>query len=140
MARINLREFYSWYEHDEYIEVPDAVAEELFADKRYHKSHKRRMYRNKSHYSLDVGDGIENSSIYTVPLPYEIVEKKEQLCRLCAALNSLPQAQGKRVEARYICGMLIKDIAKADGVSPGRVSESIRAGLRNMKKYLNNQK
>ena len=77
MARINLREFYSWCEHDEYIEVSDAVAEELFVDKRHHKSHKRRMYSNKSHCSLDVGDRIENSLIYMVPQPYEIVEKKE---------------------------------------------------------------
>ena len=35
MTTINLKDFYSWYTHDEYIEVPDEVAEELKADKRY---------------------------------------------------------------------------------------------------------
>ena len=35
MTTINLKEFYPWYDHDEYIEVPDGVAEELRADKRY---------------------------------------------------------------------------------------------------------
>ena len=29
MTTINLKDFYSWYTHDEYIEVPDEVAEEL---------------------------------------------------------------------------------------------------------------
>ena len=27
MTTINLKDFYSWYTHDEYIEVPDEVAE-----------------------------------------------------------------------------------------------------------------
>ena len=34
MTTINLKDFYSWYTHDEYIDVPDEVAEELKADKR----------------------------------------------------------------------------------------------------------
>lgn len=29
MTTINLKDFYSWYTHDEYIEAPDEVAEEL---------------------------------------------------------------------------------------------------------------
>ena len=29
MTTINLKDFYAWYTHDEYIEVPDEVAEEL---------------------------------------------------------------------------------------------------------------
>ena len=32
---INLREFYPWYTHDEFVEVSDEVAAELRADKRY---------------------------------------------------------------------------------------------------------
>ncbi len=35
MAIINLKEFYPWYTHDEYIEVSDEVAAELRADKLY---------------------------------------------------------------------------------------------------------
>ena len=34
MTTINLKDFYSWYTHDEYIEVPDEVAEELTSDTR----------------------------------------------------------------------------------------------------------
>ena len=43
--------------------------EELKAEQRYHKSHKRRMYRNKSYYSLDCNDGIETAALYVEPSP-----------------------------------------------------------------------
>ena len=33
MTTINLKDFYAWYTHDEYIEVSDEVAAELKADK-----------------------------------------------------------------------------------------------------------
>jgi len=57
---------------------------------------------------------------------------------LCRALNSLPEAQGKRIEAHYILGMSKADIAKAEGVRESAVRESIERGLQNMKKYLRN--
>jgi len=136
MTKINLRDFYPWYTHDEYTEVSDAVAEELLADKRYQKAHKRRMYRNKAHYSLDAGDGIENAAIFTEPSPYEIFEYKQWFCRLCNALNSLPPIQGKRIEAYYLLGMSYAAIALAEGVDESAVRASIKRGLRDMKRYL----
>ena len=138
MATINLRDFYYWYAHDEFIEVSDEVAEELSADKRYQKSHPRRVKRNKAQYSLDAGDGIESRAIYAELSPYEVYELKLRMCRLCRALNSLPETQGRRIDAHYLCGMSKADIARAEGVAKSRVSESIERGLRNMKKYLKN--
>ncbi len=38
MMTINLKDFYAWYTHDEYIEVSDEVAAELKADKLYSPS------------------------------------------------------------------------------------------------------
>ena len=35
MTTINLKDFYAWYTHDEYIEVSDEVAAELKAGKLY---------------------------------------------------------------------------------------------------------
>ena len=35
MTTINLKDFYPWYTHDEYIEVSDEVAAALKADKLY---------------------------------------------------------------------------------------------------------
>ena len=44
---INLRDYYPWYTHDEFVEVSDEVATELRADWRYEKNHERSMRRNK---------------------------------------------------------------------------------------------
>ena len=60
---INLRDYYPWYTHDELVEVPVEIATELILGKRYEKAYEQHMRRNKSFYSLDVGDGIEESSI-----------------------------------------------------------------------------
>ena len=62
MTTINLKDFYAWYTHDEYIEVSDEVAAELRADKLYELSYQRRVIRNKAQYSLDCDDGIEYSA------------------------------------------------------------------------------
>ena len=35
MTTINLKDFYPWYTHDEYIEVSEEVADELRASKLY---------------------------------------------------------------------------------------------------------
>ena len=136
MKTINLRDFYPWYTHDEFIDVSDEIAEELLADKRYQKAHRRRVYRNKAQYSLDAGDGIENEACYINLSPHEIHERQIMRCRLCRALNSLPETQGRRVDAHYILGMSQKDIAEAEGVTESAVNDAISRGLRGMKKYL----
>jgi len=136
MTKINLKDFYPWYTHDEYTEVSDAVAEELLADKRYQKAHMRRIYRNKAHYSLDARDGIENAAIFAEPSPYEILECKQWFCRLCIALNSLPPTQGKRIEAHYLLGMSYAAIASLEGVDEKNVRQSIKRGLQSMRRYL----
>ena len=136
MKTINLRDFYPWYTSDEFVEVSDEIADELFADKRYQKAHRRRVYRNKAQYSLDAGDGIENEACYINLSPHEIHERQIMRCRLCRALNSLPETQGRRVDAHYILGMSQKDIAEAEGVTESAVNDAIRRGLRGMKKYL----
>ena len=136
MKTINLRDFYPWYTSDEFVEVSDEIADELLADKRYQKAHRRRVYRNKAQYSLDAGDGIENEACYINLSPHEIHERQIMRCRLCRALNSLPETQGRRIDAHYILGMSQKDIAEAEGVSNGSVCVSIQRGLAAMKNYL----
>ena len=90
MTTINLKDFYSWYTHDEYIEVPDEVAEELNADKRYEAAYRRRVTRNKAQYSLDCDDGIEYSACLHEPSPEELVLRAERFFCLWNALNTLP--------------------------------------------------
>ena len=52
IVKINLRDFYPWYDHDEFVELPEVVAAELFAGKRYESAYQRRTFYNKAHYSL----------------------------------------------------------------------------------------
>ena len=134
---INLKDFYYWYTEDEFIEVSDEVAAELIADKRYEKAYKQRTRRNKSFYSLDAEDGIEESVIACYDdSPERIFDLMGRHCDLCRALNSLPEIQGRRIEAHFLLGMSINEIAEAEGVTKGSVSISITRGLAAMKKYL----
>ena len=137
MTTINLKDFYSWHTHDEYIEVSDEVAAELRADKLYEAAYQRRIIRNKAQYSLDTGDGIEASVIRCHDFtPEKVLELTEQYRLLCRALNSLPEIQGRRVEACYLLGKKQREIAEAEGVSCSSVSGSIKKGLAAMRKYM----
>ena len=93
MTTINLKDFYAWYTHDEYIEVPDEVAEEL-------------------------------------------VLRSERFFYLWNALNTLPEMQGRRVEACVIDGKSYSEMGRAEGVHSGSVRSSVLRGLENMKEYL----
>ena len=136
MTTINLKDFYAWYTHDEYIEVSDEVAAELKADKLYEAAHQRRTTRNKAQYSLDCDDGIEYSACLSEPPPQELVERMERFCALWNALNTLPEIQGRRVDACIILGKSYREVAQAEGVNESSVRESVKSGLENMKKYL----
>jgi len=135
MTIINLKDFYPWYTRDELVEVPDEIAEELLVNKRYERAQKRRIYYNKAQYSLDAGYfGLELKASFTARSPYEVLEFKEMFCHLCCALNSLPDIQARRIEARFLLGMSVHQIARMEGVTKGSVSISIKRGLASMKK------
>ena len=134
MTTINLREFFYWYKVDEYIEVSDEVAEELRADKRFETAYAERVRYNKAFYSLDCDDGIEYSACLHEPTPQELLDRVDLFVRLWNALNSLPEIQGRRIDAHIILGKSIKEIAEAEGVHEESVRQSIKRGLERMKK------
>ena len=136
MTTINLKEFFYWYITDEPCVVSDEVAAVLRSDKRYEERHYERCKRNKANYSLDAGDGIENAICEHEPDAQELMDRKEEFMRLCHALNSLPEIQGRRVDAHIILGQSLREIAAAEDVSVKCVSVSIQRGLDAMKKYL----
>lgn len=123
MTTINLKDFYYWYTQDQFIEVSDEVAEVFVADARH-----------KAQYSLDCDDGIEYSACLHEPTPQELLERMELFIRLWNALNSLPEIQGRRIDAHIILGKSIKEIAEAEGVHEESVRQSIKRGLERMKK------
>lgn len=137
MKTINLRDYYSFYTQDTFLEVPDEVAQAMADAERLERNYIRRVYYHKAHYSLDVGDGIEASAIKCYDLtPEEVLELTEQYRLLCRALNSLSEIQGHRVEACYLLGKKRCEIAEAEGVSRSSVSDSIKKGLAAMRKYM----
>ena len=138
MTTINLKDFYAWYTHDEHIEVSDEVAAELRADKLYELAHQRRITRNKAQYSLDCDDGIEYTACLANPTPQELIERMERFCYLWNALNSLPEVQGRRVEACIILGASYREQARIEGVGKSSIRMSVLYGLENMRKYLKN--
>lgn len=134
MVEINLKDYYYWYITDEFIEVSDEVAAELRAGKRYEAVYRRRMKRNKVN-SLDAGDYIERAVCVFEPSPELCLILMDQYHRLCCALNALPDAQGRRIEAHYLRGMSIQEIAVDEGVTCRAVQASIKRGLKAMPKF-----
>ena len=136
MTTINLKDFYPWYTHDEYIEVSEEVADELRASRLYEAAYQRRVIRNKAQYSLDCEDGIEYSACVHEPSPQELLDRKEMFYLLWNALNSLPEVQGRRVDAYLILGKTYRQIAREEGVDKCAVRRSVKSGITHMKKYL----
>lgn len=48
--------------------------------------------------------------------------------------HSLPEIQGRRIDAHIILGKSIKEIAEAEGVHEESIRQSIKRGLERMKK------
>ena len=126
MTTINLKDYYPWYLTNEYIEVPDEVAAELRAGKLAEAAHAERVRYNKAYYSLDCDDGIEYSACVHEPSPQELLERMDRFCHLWNAINSLPEIQGRRVDAHLILGKSYREIARDEGVDKSAVRSSCR--------------
>ena len=137
MKIINLRDYYPFYTQDTLLEVSDEVAQAMAEAERLERNYMRRMFYNKAQYSLDADDGIEASATECHILsPEAVLDLMERHCRLCRALNELPELQGRRVEAHYLLGKSVQEIAKEEGVGERNVRKSIQRGLDGMKKFL----
>lgn len=138
MAKINLRDYYPFYNEDIFIDVSDEIADVLLKAERQERSYRRRMYRYKAEYSLDKDDGIEHDVLFVSLSPCEIYERKVTYEQLHAAIASLPDKQAKRIYAHYFLGMSKAAIARAEGVGKATICESIRRGLKGIEKFLKN--
>ena len=124
------------------MEVSDEIVEAFLLDKWAEAARERKMYRYKAFYSLDCDDGIENAAIgWAQPSPEDyLMEKEEQaehaelIRRLYEAISS-PPTQARRVHARYMLGMKVKDIAAMEGITPSQAGKSIHAALRRLRRY-----
>ncbi len=137
MQEINLRELYpDVYKTDAFLEVTDEVQAVFLADERAEAVYERKMYRYKAQYSLDCENGIENAILHKPQTPEMALEEKQLREQLYSAVMTLPKKQARRIYARYYLGMSVNEIARAEGVDPSRVRDSIRRGLTVSKIFL----
>ena len=95
---------------------------------------KQRQEIRKSHYALSF------IHIYYLIEKEELAEYEELIRRLYEAISSLPPMQARRVHARYMLGMKVKDIAAMEGITPAQAGKSIHAALRRLRRYFARQK
>lgn len=139
MIKINLRDYYPFYNADFFIDLqPDEVVDVLREAERQEEAYKRSVYRHKAQYSLDRGDGIEYDILFVSHSLSEIYERKVTYEQLHAAMASLPDKQAKRIYAHYFLGISNVAIAKAEGVSEKAIRITIEKGLRHLKNILKN--
>lgn len=136
MTFINLRDFFPWYTEDQIVQVSNEVYEELLADRRYEVAYQRRKLRYKAQYSLDAEDGIENHILHMEPSPEDLVLREELFYELWNALNSLPELQGKRVEACVLDSVSYRERGRREQVNASSISEAVKKGLATMRKNL----
>lgn len=140
MIRINLRDYYPFYNSDYFIEITNEIAQLLKQINRKEHADFERRRVHKAYYSLNVDDGIERDIVLIVLSPEEIYERKLSNQDLYAAINSLPEKQAKRISAHYLQDMSVTQIARIEGVNRSQISRSINKALRNieifLKKYL----
>ncbi len=144
MKTIDLKKYYyPIYRTDTYLTVPDEVAEALLLMLREENNRARKIWYHKAYFSLDCEDGIENEAVgWAQPSPEDCLMEKEAqaeyaelLRRLYEAISSLTPTQARRVHARYMLGMKVKDIAAMEGITPSQAGKSIHAALRRLRRY-----
>ena len=136
--RINLKDFYPFYPKDEFMDIPDDLAAELFQWERDDRSHKRKSRRQNAYFSLDRDDGTEKQVSFvsrSLEEEYELRITKDELGRV---MSRLPRSQADRIYAHCMDGVSISDIAHAEHISIAAVSRSISRGKRRIKNLLKN--
>lgn len=138
MAKINMRDYYPFYEHDEFVEVSDELAAEMAQWERTERSQKRKKYRYRANYSLDWGDGIGQCIVFRSVAPDESYEEVITHEQLRTALATLPEKQRQRIYAHFVLGFSKAQIARAESVDHRAISLSIQKGLCKLEHYLKN--
>ncbi|RCX21338.1 RNA polymerase sigma factor (sigma-70 family) [Fontibacillus phaseoli] len=134
MITVNLKDLYYWCKEDIFVEITEEMLEAMKAADRQESAYKRRTYRYKAHYTLDMEDGIANECVIKPETPEEAYIKKEAEEMLTAALNTLTEAQQRRLKLYYFEGMRYSQIARLEGVTDGSISGSIKSALKHLGK------
>lgn len=134
MITVNLKDLYYWCKEDVFVEITDEMLEAMKAADRQESAYKRRTYRYKAHYTLDMGDGIENEYVDKPETPEEICVREETEKMLSAAIGELSEVQQRRLKLHFFEGMRYSQIARMEGVTDGSISNSIESALKKLSK------
>ena len=137
MIEINLREFYpECYKSDYFVEVPDEVAELLILLRRHEQSQRRRIYKHKAHYSLDIYEIVEREVVLQTPSAEEVFAHLTEQKLLYDALSILTDKQRFRLYARFFLNMSYSKIAEQEGVDVSTVRKSVQQALRKLQSQM----
>ena len=138
MIEINLREFYpECYRSDYFVEVPDEVAELLILLRRHEQSQRRRVYKHKAHYSLDIYENVEREAVLQGPSAEEVFDQLAEQEQLYDALTVLTGKQRSRVYEHFFLNMSYTQIAEKEGVDVSTVRKSVQRALRKLQNKMN---
>lgn len=137
MIEINLREFYpECYRSDYFVEVPDEVAELLILLRRHEQSQRRRIYKHKAHYSLDIYEIVEREVVLQTPSAEEVFAHLTEQKLLYDALSILTEKQRFRLYAHFFLNMSYSKIAGQEGVDVSTVRKSVQQALRKLQSQM----
>ena len=137
MIEINLREFYpECYRSDYFVEVPDEVAELLILLRRHEQSQRRRIYKHRAHYSLDIYENVEREATLKSPSAEEVFEQLAEQEQLYDAMMALTHKQRSRIYARFFLKMSYSKIAEQEGVDVSSIRESVQRAVKQLQKKL----
>jgi len=137
MKIINLRDFYrTLYDHDSFYEVPDEVAELLILFRRHEQSQRRRIYKHRAHYSLDIYENVEREATLKSPSAEEVFEQLAEQEQLYDAMMALTHKQRTRIYARFFLKMSYSKIAEQEGVDVSSIRESVQRAVKQLQKKL----
>ena len=137
MIEINLREFYpECYKSDYFVEVPDEVAELLILLRRHEQSQRRRIYKYKAQYSLDIYENVERETVLKCPSAEEVFEQLAEQEQLYDAMMALTHKQRTRLDANFFLNMSYTQIAKQEGVDVTSVKESVQRAIKQLQKKI----
>jgi len=138
MKKINLRNVYPSIKADTWVDVDDAVAEEIHRFDKAENAYRLRTYRHQAYYSLNREDGIEHDVLFRLITPEEYYERKLTSQQLYEAMCQLSEKSSRRIYAHFFLGMSKVQIAAAEQVDERAVRTSIERGLKQMSQFLKN--
>lgn len=100
------------------------------------KSFRRKTYRYHANYFFDAKGGFERDIVSLEKNPEEILIEEEQRNKLYECLRRLTKRQENRIYKYFILVMDITMIAEEEHVKPSAVTQSINAGLTQLRKML----